>query len=174
MLSVTDYNIMAVFDDLISPLSGGRDGRHSVARFVERADTRARQARCPRLAQAADALNVSQITLGDYSFSSLGNMQRIDGAVDWVQNRGAEVERKVARPLGRDSLPGTPIVHGIVDGAQDGFWELYRFAERVIVGLLDETVINGIENNTDRAINSFHRQPAEVIVPPSPPPETGE
>jgi hypothetical protein len=165
VLSIADYNILAVFDDITFPLSGGRNGRYSVTRAVERADARARRAKSPQVAEAAQAFDAAQVTVGDYTVRSLGNMKRIDGTVDWVQNRGMEVERKVASPIGRESLPGTAIAHGIVDVAQIGFWEVYRFAQRVIVGVLDETVLNGIENTTDRAINRFDRQPAEIVVP---------
>lgn len=165
VLSIADYNILGVFDDICTPLSGGRYGRFSMARAVERLDNRARRSPVPAVAEAAEALDASQVTVGDYSVRSLGNMKRIDGGIDWVQARGRAVGKKVAAPIGRDSLPGAPLVHGVIDCAQEGFWEVYRFAQRVIVCVLDETVINGIENTTDRAINHFHRQPAEIIVP---------
>jgi hypothetical protein len=122
--------------------------------------------------------------VGDYSIQSIGNMKRLDGTIDWAQSRGKAVGRRVAEPIGRESLPGAPLVHGVIDGAQAGLWEAYRFAQRVIVCVLDETVINGIENTADRAINHFDQQPAEIVVPcdiptvptdqPLPPPAPSE
>ncbi len=166
LLSLTDVNIFSLFDDVISPLSGGRDGKFAVTRAVERVDERARHSSRHRIAEAAEAVDATQITVGDYSLSSLGNMKRIDGTVDWVQRRTAEAGRRVAKPIGRESLPGARFTHAAVDGVQVGFWEIYRFAQRVVVEVLDETLLNGLENNTDKAINRFRQQPAEVVVPP--------
>jgi len=165
-LSLTDLNVLSVFDDVIFPVTGGRNGRYSTARAVERVDARMRRASFRPLGEAAEALDVGQVTVGDYSLNSLGNMKRVDGTVDWVQKRGADLGRGLARPAGRTSLPGERVVHGAVDGAQAGFWEVYRFVQRVVVEVLDENILNGIENGTDRVLNQNRRQPAEVVVEP--------
>jgi hypothetical protein len=117
------------------------------------------------MAEGAQALDVSGVALSDYSLTSLGNLKRADGTIDWVQNRGRSLGQTLAREVGGTNVPGSKQVHGTVDTVQGTFWEIYRFAQRVVVQLLDETVLNGIENQSDQAINAFRRLPAEEAAP---------
>jgi len=165
-LAVSEWNVLRIADDLLTPINGGK---RPLVRTVEAADRGVRRSRLPWLSEAAVALNVSEITLGDYSMTSSGNMRRIDGAVNWVQSRTREVEGALAAPLGARRLPASGVVHGTIDTAQSGFWELYRFGQRVLIEVLDENVLSGIENSTDRVINAFDKQPAEIVVEPAGP-----
>ena len=54
-----------------------------------------------------------------------------------------------------------------MDLTQAGFWELWRYTQRIIVQVLDETILNGIEDNADRTMNSLRAKPAEIVVEPN-------
>ena len=161
VVTLTDIGVLRLADDALSPLVGRK---RPVTKFVDKTDERVRRAQSPSVAEAAVALNVPSVVLGDYSVTSAGNLRRADGAIDWVQHRTQSIDRKLAAPLGRESLPGTPVVHTVVDGMQTGFWNVYTFLQRVVIQILDESLINSIENGTDESINSFRRLPAETIV----------
>ncbi len=161
ILSVSEWSPLRIFDDVLFPLSR-RQG--PVTQFVEHVDERVRHSGADWAAEGAQALDIPDVALGDYSLTSLGNLKRVDGAVDWVQQRSLNLDRRVARRVDRKYLPGTRLVHSSVDHVQRGFWELYRFAQRVIVQVLDETILNGIEDATDRAINAGRSLPSEIIV----------
>ena len=103
-------------------------------------------------------------TIGDYSTTSLGNLKRVDRAVDWMQHRLQNTDGAIARQMGRSQLPGSKPLHNTIDAMQWGVWEIYRFAQRVVVQAVDETLINSVENGADRAINHFRSQPAEIFV----------
>jgi hypothetical protein len=100
----------------------------------------------------------------DYNLTSVGNLKRADRAVDWAQERNKSLHRKFADDAGRSPVPGHHLLHGMVDCTQEGFWDVYRFSQRLLVQVLDETVLNCLENSVDRAINKFDQLPAEVIV----------
>jgi hypothetical protein len=86
----------------------------------------------------------------------------MDRAIDWMQNCGELVDHKLATPLKRQSLPLTGPVNWTVDAAQYTFWETYRFGQRVVIKLVDETLLNTVESGADRALNSFRRIPNEI------------
>lgn len=160
-LTIGELSVFRLFDDILSPLP--YDGPTLTA-MVDQAELQARRTRRDWVSEGSRALNVSEVTLGDYSLTSLGNMKRIDGAVDWVQRRSQDLDRRLAEPIGETHIPGSRTLHRTIDVTQMGFWELYRFAQRVIIQVLDETVINGIENGVDHTVNSFRRIPPEVLV----------
>ena len=55
-------------------------------------------------------------------------------------------------------------VHKGIDATQYAFWDVYRFGQRVLIKVFDEMMLNGIENETDDAVNAWNRLPAETIV----------
>jgi hypothetical protein len=165
VLSIGDWSPTRLADDALFPFTPGHG---PLMRLVDRADDRLRHARFQPLGEGFAALDVSGVALADYSVSSLGNMQRIDHAVDWVQARTLSADRAVAGAIGQRQLPGTRLLHDGVDLTQAGFWELWRYTQRVIVQVLDETILNGVEDNADRTINSLRAKPAEIVVDPNP------
>ena len=153
----SDVSIFRVFDDVLFPLSKDRP----VSRRVERFDARFRNTDREWIAEGVRVLNVSEASVSDYSTSSLGNMQRASGMVDWLQDRGTALDRRF---MGHDESRVNQVVNRVLDGAQDGFWEAYRYGQRVAVKAIDETLLNGMENIADRTINSLDREPSEIIV----------
>lgn len=161
-MTIGDWSIFKLVDDVVSPLVPGRT---RIYQKVERANQRRMHSQRDWVADGASALNVPGLSLGDYSFTSSGNLKRVDGTVDWLQNRTTHLDQRLARPTGRTSVLGTPVTNRAIDGVQKGFWEMYRFAQRVVVELLDERVLNGLENGVDAAINAPRRTPEEVAEP---------
>jgi len=160
LLTLTDYSVLRLFDDVLFPLTS----EPPITSTVERVEDRIRVSNQSWLADGAQALNVSGVAVGDYSMTSLGNLQRADGAIDWAQGRGKEFDARVAELSGRqESRVGQGLNSGI-DKAQAGVWETYRFAQRALAKVLDEMLLNSIEDRTDQAINAFHRPPAEITV----------
>lgn len=162
-LSIGDWSPMRLADDALFPFTRGHG---PLMRFVDRADERLRHVPFRPVGEGFEALDLTEVALADYSLSSLGNIKRIDNSVDWLQARALSIDRSVAGTLGQRRLTGTRLLHAGVDTAQSGFWELWRFTQRVIVQVLDETVLNGIEDNADRTINAFRAGPAEIVVEP--------
>ena len=66
---------------------------------------------------------------------------------------------------GSITRPFATIQHG-VDQLQAGTWEVYRFLQRLVIQMLDESVLNGMENAVDRTVNSRRRTQSEVILRP--------
>lgn len=164
LLSVSDFNVLRFFDDAFSPFDNGRP---IFTQSVEWAGDQFRHSSIPLISQAADALDVSTTTIGDYSFTSAGNIKRIDGTIDWIQHRVNEIDGAVARQFGADQSPGVAAANKLVDGAQWWFWDAYEFGQRVMGEWVDERVLNGIEDTTDRGLNQSRMQPAEMIIDPS-------
>jgi hypothetical protein len=165
VLSVSDVSLLRLFDDVLFPLS---PQAAPITTTVENVERRIQASSRAWAAEGVRALNVSGVSLGDYSMTSLGNLKRADGAIDWAQSRGDELEQSVVEYTGAQTVPGMAETQTGIDTLQDGIWEVYRFAQRVVVEVLDENVLNSIENNTDNAINSFRAQPAEIVVPTPP------
>ena len=163
LVSVSDFNMLRFFDDALSPFDNGRP---VVRQSVDWVNDQFRHSSVTPVADAAEILDVSTTTIGDYSYMSAGNLKRIDGAIDWVQNRLNEVDGAVARPFGVDHSPGMKATNKVVDGFQYWFWDTYRFGSRVVGEWLDEGVLNGIEETTDRQLNKSHLQPAEIVIDP--------
>jgi hypothetical protein len=164
VLSLGDISVLRLFDDVISPLS---PGRHRMTQSVESADIRWRKSDRRWVGEGVEAFNVSGVSLSDYSVTSTGNLKRADSLIDWTQRRLRANDRRLASKFGADDIPGSGLVHGTIDTTQAAYWELHRFAERVVVQVLDETILNGIEDRTARVINRHRNVPAEIQRPSS-------
>ena len=162
-LTISDLSVLRLMDDVLFPLSGDEQ---AITRVVERIDWSMRHSNRDWLAGLAYALDIGNVTVSDSELSSTGNMKRVDRSVDWLQARMQNADRRLAGLFGQSHTPGTRLLHGTVDWTQSAFWDGYRFGQRLLMCALDEKLLNSIENTTDRAINSFRQQPAEVLVSP--------
>jgi len=131
---------------------------------VDSVDERAAHSKRAWVGDGVRAINVPQVTLSDYSPTSVGNMKRVDSVVDWLQERGTHLDDKLSVRTSHRTVLGAPATNSVIDSVQGGFWEVYRFGSRVGVFVLDELLLNGIENGVDSTINVFRATPAEVIV----------
>lgn len=161
LLTISDWSVFRLTDDLLSAVTPGRT---KVAPAVDKIDRRVNHVDKVWVANGASALNLPEVTLSDYSLTSVGNLKRADGAIDWVQERGTRLDGKLAEPIGRRSVLGTRASNKVVDTAQGAVWEVYRFAQRIIAELLDDVVLNGVENSVDSTINVLRATPAEITV----------
>lgn len=158
VVGVADASVFRIADSILSPR---RERSRVLSGRIDSAETRLRRSDRTWVAQGVHTLNISEVTLGDYSFTSLGNLQRVSGTIDWVQGRSEFVTQRVGDP--GKSRPVT-VLDKAIDTSQDGFWELYRFGQRLIVQTLDESILNGIENVVDQSMNSVGQLPAEIVV----------
>ena len=157
LLSVGDLTVFRVADDVLTPLSGGF---LTPGRFVERSESSLRHNRRRWLSEAVATLDISGISMADYSATSQGNLQRMDGSINWLQSRGTELVRKY-------NDRRHPVLAGVsssIDIFQNIFWETYLLTQRVVFSLLEEGVMNNLENTADRSINSFREHPAEIVI----------
>ncbi len=161
ILTISELSVFRLFDDILSPLSMGED---RLTRAIEQVDQRIRHVDHNWVVEGAQAIDFPDIALSDYSITSLGNLKRVDGIIDWIQKRSLYLDKRLSKPIGRCRLPGSQHVHQTIDTAQLGFWELYRFTQRLLIEFLDEMLLNGFEDHTDRVMNSFRALPSEVIV----------
>ena len=161
VLAISDWSVLRLVDDVLSPITPGHT---HVTQSVERADQRAARARRPWVAEGVQALNVPGVALSDYSLTSSGNLKRADNAVNWLQHRGEKLDNKLSAPVGRRSVIGAPATNTVIDTVQSSFWEVYRFAQRILVEILDETILNGVENGVDSTINIMRSTPSEIVV----------
>jgi arylsulfatase A-like enzyme len=160
-MAIGDWSVFRLVDDLLSPFTPGRT---KVDRTIQRAERRVSHNRRPWVGDGVQALNVPEVSLSDYSFTSVGNLRRVDQSVDWLQERGTRLDNKLATKAHRRTVLGAPVTNTVIDTVQGSAWELYKFAQRIIVVVLDEVVLNGIENGVDRTVNTFRTTPAEVII----------
>lgn len=159
LISISDWSVFRLVDDAASLVVPGRiTPTQSV---VDRVDRRARRAARPWVRDAAPAVDMPGVALADYNLTSLGNLKRADEALNWLQHRGERLDQALAAPVGRTSVMATPVANRAVDGVQGTFWELYRFAQRLLVEILDETILNGVENTLDAGLNATRATPAE-------------
>lgn len=160
LVTFGDINFWRLFDDAISPLTGGEDYVVSSVEDIERQSWRIGDP----VGEAAQAIDLSGLTLSDYSQTSIGHLKRVDRALDWVQKRTLEIDRAVVSPIGFEQSPPAIILNGGVDGAQFTVWETYRFIQRLTMQIIDEEILNGIENVTDKSVNRFRMIPAEKKI----------
>ncbi len=163
LIGIPDLNVLRLIDDSMFPLNRGT---RPLTKGLEQAERGMRNLPQRWASEGAGVLDLSGLTVGDYSTTSLGNLKRVDRAIDWVQARNQATNAAIAEGLNIEEIPGANLTHSTIDTLQSTIWELYRFSQRVVVEVLDETVLNGIENTTSRAINFFRTQPAEVIIRP--------
>ncbi len=159
VLTTMDINLWRVADALLCPIT--KDPR-AVSDFLDRTDRHLRDHYEEWFAQAVAVMDVPGLAIYDYNLTSVGNLKRADRAIDWVQERNKNVHERLAG--GTMQGPVHDLLHGAVDGTQLGFWEIYRFSQRLLVQVLDETVLNSLENGVDRTINHFDRLPSEVRI----------
>ena len=161
VVAIADMSVFRIFDDVLSPLHATAEPGPAQSK-TDRIDTRMRHSARPLLKDVAPALNVPEFSISDYSVTSLGNLQRANKAVDWLQGRGRELDRKLVEPRGKTESTPAWIVNQTVDGTQSAFWEVYRLGQRLVIKTVDETLINGAENTVDRTLNSWRQSPAVV------------
>ncbi|MDB4786588.1 alkaline phosphatase family protein, partial [Planctomycetaceae bacterium] len=160
LVTLGDISFWRLFDDVISPLTGGEK---YVVGAVESLEQSSWSLGKP-VGEAAGVVDLSGLTLGDYSQTSIGHVKRVDRAIDWIQDRSSEIDQAMVSPIGYRQSPPAKILNGGVDGAQFVIWETYRFVQRVTMQILDEKILNGIENVTDKSVNHFRTVPAERKV----------
>ncbi|MFM9961252.1 MAG: alkaline phosphatase family protein [Planctomycetaceae bacterium] len=165
-LLVTELSLFRIMDDVISPLTRGR---RPFMTATDRVDLAVRHHRSEWVSEGANVIDLTNTTIWDYQITSATNLRRINAAVDYVQRRGQDAEENLGDVTGQTQLPGSKLLHRSVDNTQLGFWNLYGFGQRTLVQLLDETLIQGIENSTDRTLNVARPMPAEIRAA-SPPP----
>jgi len=160
--AIADASIFRVFDDVMFPLENERPG--TVQQQFDEIDTRMRRNDRNWVADGARTLNLPETALSDYSLTSLGNLRRADEAIDWVQHRSQELDRRIAQRNGKDQTRPGATVNLWIDRTQWSFWEVYRFGQRLVLQIVDETVMNGVENAVDGTINGAGKPPAEIRV----------
>lgn len=161
-MTVTDWSVFRLFDDMASAVTPGQT---RINERVERLDREAPQkTRKPWVGTGLQALNVPGTALADYSMTSTGNLMRVEKSIDWLQERGARIKNGVSEEIRKRPSTSPPLINDSIDAVQHGFWDVYRFGQRVAAELLDEVILNGIENQVDGALNSRTTIPAEVIV----------
>lgn len=158
-LLFTELSVFRIMDDVISPLTRGR---HPFMTATDRVDLALRHSRSEWVSDSANVIDLTNTTIWDYKIASQTNLRRVNAAVDYVQRREQDLEENVANATGQSQLPTSKLLHRSVDATQLGFWNLYGFGQRTLVQLLDETLIQGIENSTDRALNAARPMPAEI------------
>lgn len=163
VMSIGDWSVFRLVDDLLSPLTPGRT---KVNPTIEKVDRRVGHNRRKWVGDGVQALNVPEVTLSDYSFTSIGNLKRVDKTVDWLQERGTRLDNKIATKTRHRTVLGAPATNTVIDTVQGSIWEVYRLSQRIIIKVLDEIVLNGIENSVDSSVNAFRMTPAEVTVEP--------
>jgi arylsulfatase A-like enzyme len=158
-LSIGDWSVFRLVDDVLSPFTPGRTKVNPTLEKIERKVSHNRR---PWVGDGVQALNVPQVSLSDYSVTSIGNLKRADRTVDWLQERGTRLDHKLAVKAGHRTVLGAPATNTIIDTVQGSVWEIYRFSQRILIQVLDEVVLNGIEDGVDMTINAFRTTPAEV------------
>ncbi|MBI3865275.1 MAG: alkaline phosphatase family protein [Planctomycetia bacterium] len=160
-ISIGDWSVFQLMDNILTPITPGQT---KIEPTIDAIDRRAAHARRPWVGDGVRALNVPEVSLSDYSPTSIGNIRRVDQAVDWLQERGTRLDSKIANRAHRRTVLGAPVTNKVIDSVQGGFWEAYRWVSRLGIEILDEMLLNNIENGVDSAVNAFRKVPSEVIV----------
>lgn len=160
LVAIGDISVWRIFDDVVSPLTGGED---YLTNFIEQVEQQSWKLGKP-VGEAVEVIDVSGLTVADYSQTSIGHLQRANRAVDWVQARTSEADRAIVTPIGFEQSAPLAWTNEAIDTSQMAFWESYRFVHRIAIQLLDETLLNGLENSADRGVNAFDKIPAEQKV----------
>ena len=161
LVTLGELNVLRVLDDVAFPLTRERG---AVIRSVQDFDRMLRHAPSPWVSEAVSAINLQGLAIADYAATSTGNLQRFNGVLEWIQARVEETDDLIAHRMGREDLPLTPVTRTAVDGFQNGFWEVYNFGQRLLMSVLDEKLVNGLENRIDRSVNAYGRLPATTNV----------
>jgi hypothetical protein len=159
-ISAFDLNVWRLADTVLCPVT---KRPRLVSDTLDHVDRYCRDHCREWFAQAVAVADAPGLAVWDYNLTSIGNLKRADRAVDWMQARNKNLHAKYSRPTASRRF-GQGLGHCVVDSTQASVWEVYRFAQRILVQVLDETVLNSLENGVDRTINTFHQLPSEVLV----------
>jgi hypothetical protein len=160
-ISIGDWSVFQLMDNILSPIG---PGQAQIEPTIDSIDRRAAHARRPWVGDGVRALNVPEVSLSDYSPTSVGNIRRVDQAVDWLQERGTRLDTKIANRTHHRTVLGAPVTNTVIDSVQGGFWEAYRWVSRLGIEILDEMLLNNVENGVDASVNAFRKIPSEVVV----------
>lgn len=158
-LMFTELSLFRLMDDVISPVARGR---RPFMTATDRVDSTIRRHRSEWVSESANVFDLTNASIWDYQVTSQTNLRRINAAVDYVQRRSQNVELELADATNQRRLPGMAAVHAAIDATQWGFWGAYGFTQRVVMQTIDETIIQNIENSTDKALNATRPMPAEI------------
>jgi len=153
-LSVTELSVNRLFDDTIRLVGFRQRPTRTAYRWTQR--------ELSRNGVVLPDLQLNKVSLGDYSWYSSGNLQRLNNGTDWVQQKVADADRALAAPLGTRTVLGTPLTNGAIDAVQYSAWELRRVGTFTATTVLDGWLLNGLEDRADRVINLGLGEPAEV------------
>lgn len=153
-LSVTELSVNRLFDDTVRLIGFRQRPTRTVYRWT--------QSELDRNGVALPDLQLNKVALGDYSWYSSGNLQRINNGTDWVQKKLADADAAIAAPLGARTVLGTPLTNGVIDAVQYSAWELRRVGTSAATTVLDRWLLDGLEDRADRVINLKLGEPAEL------------
>ena len=153
-LSVTELSVNRLFDDTVRLIGFRQRPTRTVYRWT--------RSELDRNGVTLPDLQLNKVSLGDYSWYSSGNLQRINNGTDWVQEKIAAADKTLAAPLGARTVLGTPLTNGAIDAVQYSAWELRRVGTYAASTVLDRWLLDGLEDRTDRVINMKLGEPAEL------------
>lgn len=153
-LSVTELSVNRLFDDTVRLIGFRQRPTRTVYRWT--------QSELDRNGVTLPDLQLNKVSLGDYSWYSSGNLQRINNGTDWVQEKIAAADKSLAAPLGVRTVLGTPLTNGAIDAVQYSAWELRRVGTFAATTVLDRWLLDGLEDRADKVINLKLGEPAEV------------
>lgn len=153
-LSVTELSVNRLFDDTVRLIGFRQRPTRTAYRWTQR--------ELNRNGVMLPDLQLNKVALGDYSWYSSGNLQRINNGTDWVQRKVAEADAALAAPLGARTVLGTPLTNGAIDAVQYSAWELRRVGTFAATTVLDRWLLDGLEDRADRVLNLRLGEPAEV------------
>jgi hypothetical protein len=153
-LSVTELSVNRLFDDTVRLIGFRQRPTRTVYRWT--------QSELDRNGVTLPDLQLNKVSLGDYSWYSSGNLQRINNGTDWVQEKIAAADKTLAAPFGARTVLGTPLTNGAIDAVQYSAWELRRVGTYAATTVLDRWLLDGLEDRTDRVINMKLGEPAEL------------
>ena len=153
-LSVTELSVNRLFDDTVRLIGFRQRPTRTVYRWT--------QNELDRNGVTLPDLQLNKVSLGDYSWYSSGNLQRINNGTDWVQEKIAAADKSLAAPLGARTVLGTPLTNGAIDAVQYSAWELRRVGTYAATTVLDRWLLDGLEDRTDRVLNLKLGEPAEL------------
>lgn len=153
-LSATELSVNRLFDDTVRLIGFRQRPTRTAYRWTQR--------ELSRSGVVLPDLQLNKVALGDYSWYSSGNLQRINNGTDWVQKKMADADAALAAPLGARSVLGTPLTNGVIDAAQYSAWELRRVGTFAATTILDRWLLDGLEDRADQVINLKLGQPAEL------------
>lgn len=153
-LSVTELSVNRLFDDTVRLVGFRQRPTRTAYRWTQR--------ELSRNGVVLPDLQLNKVALGDYSWYSSGNLQRLNNGTDWVQKQLADADAAIAAPLGTRTVLGTPLTNGAIDTVQYSAWELRRVGTFAATTVLDRWLLDGLEDRTDRVLNFGLGEPAEL------------